>query len=317
MRLEEAFGIACYRQQYGRHAEAEGIFRMIQGAVPDMPVIQFFLATALRAQGREEEALATLCAAMDIAEKQETVSALKDAISQEIANILMPGEDIHRVLTKMHELIRPRGYLEIGVADGTSLRWVVPPTKSIGVDPGYEINHQLTVAPALYKITSNQFFSDEIMAKKHPDFVMDLAFIDGLHTFYQVLLDFINVEAHSHPGNTIMVHDVFPPTRWVATPEHNNSGYWAGDGWRLCMVLRKWRPELNYRVIATPPTGLGVIVAPDAKNTVLRDNYQEILAWANGLDFSEMWNDRQSVLRLVPTFDAAVAELGLKQAPQA
>jgi hypothetical protein len=317
MTLDEAFALARIHQSAGRLAEAEGLYRAILATRPDLAVVRFCLGAVLRAQGRTAEALTELCAAMALAEEQGADIALKDGISKEIAPILMPGEIYHQVLGKIHERVRPRGYLEIGVCEGESLQWVRPPTVCIGVDPHPAVRYALAVQPHLYKTTSDAFFAEGLLGKHHPGLPLDLAFIDGLHAFHQVLLDFLHVEAHSHRGGRILIHDVFPPTRWVATPEYNGGGYWAGDGWKLCVVLRRWRPDLRFSVIATLPTGLAVVVGLDPANTVLRDHFSSILSWAAGLEFSALWDDRETVLQLTPGFDEAAARLGLAPAETA
>ena len=51
---------------------------------------------------------------------------------------------------------------------------------------------------------------------------MELAFIDGLHLFEQVLRDFINVERHSSPSTVVLLHDCLPLDEATAQPGADN-----------------------------------------------------------------------------------------------
>src|SRR3990172_5956345 len=52
-----------------------------------------------------------------------------------LAHIELTGEHCLRLLARIHKHLRPRTYLEIGVAHGDSLTLVVKGTLSIGIHP--------------------------------------------------------------------------------------------------------------------------------------------------------------------------------------
>jgi hypothetical protein len=84
---------------------------------------------------------------------------------------------------------------------------------------------------------------------------IELAFIDGLHRFEQVLRDFINVERHSTAGTVVLLHDCLPLDGETASREHTTDFYF-GDVWKAALVLRRLRPALEMITVRTAPTGL-------------------------------------------------------------
>ena len=100
---------------------------------------------------------------------------------------------------------------------------------------------------------------------------VDLAFIDGMHLFEYALRDFSNLERLCTPHSTILVHDCYPLDRQTADRERTTL-FWSGDIWRLILLLKKYRPDLEINVIAAPPTGLGVIRNLDPASRVIADN---------------------------------------------
>src|SRR6476469_995817 len=96
--------------------------------------------------------------------------------------------------TRMHELLAPRTYLEIGVAHGKSIR--LARGRAVGIDPGYSITFPIDNDLALIRTTSDEYFSREDPLAPTGGRPFDMAFIDGLHLFKFALRDFINTERH-------------------------------------------------------------------------------------------------------------------------
>jgi len=209
----------------------------------------------------------------------------------------------HEFLTALHQQLRPRNYLEIGVGTGLSLTLSRVP--SIGVDPKYQVQTEVPSDLLLVRHTSDWFFDrkDPLrflagtrnpwrnLRRDRPLFrrllrrrdVLDLVFIDGMHLFEYALRDFINVERLSSPTTVIVLDDMLPRNVEEASRERVTRD-WTGDVFKLVAVLQQYRPDLLAFTVDTQPTGLLVVVAPDHQSTVLRDHYQEIVDANVGAD---------------------------------
>lgn len=176
---------------------------------------------------------------------------------------------------QMHAQLQPRTYLEIGVAEGRSIR--LSSCRSVGIDPGFKIVAPLDGDYALIRTTSDEYFSRENPLEPTGGRPFDLAFIDGLHLFEFALRDFINTERHCTEQSLIVFDDVLPRTVDEAARQRHTTE-WTGDVFPILEVLAEYRPELSVVPVNTSPTGLLLVMGLDPKNTVLSDNFEEILA---------------------------------------
>ncbi len=97
-----------------------------------------------------------------------------------------------------------------------------------------------------------------------------------MHLFEYALRDFMNLEQSAHPDATILIHDCLPVDALSAGRER--SPYpWSGDVWRLILLLREQRPDLEVSVVDWPPTGVGVVRGLDPHSTLLADRYDELI----------------------------------------
>jgi Methyltransferase domain len=178
-------------------------------------------------------------------------------------------------LAKVHELLRPRRYLEIGIRNGVSLSLAQCP--AVGIDPYYTITAELHNQVHLYRTTSDEYFTRPDPLAPTGGQPFDLAFIDGLHLFEFAFRDFVNAERHSSPGGVIIFDDVLPRSVDEAARERH-TGSWTGDVYPMLEVLARYRPELVVLPVGTEPTGLLLVLGTDPQNTVLADHYSEIMA---------------------------------------
>jgi hypothetical protein len=103
------------------------------------------------------------------------------------------------LLERLHEHLRPRTYVEIGVAAGHSLGRARPSTRIVGIDPNPTISDPVVrKSSRIFELTSDEFFDQHDLCSELGGLPVDLAFIDGMHLFEYALRDFINVEAHCH-----------------------------------------------------------------------------------------------------------------------
>jgi hypothetical protein len=222
-----------------------------------------------------------------------------------LAELRFPGDNYQMWLAKLHNALRPRLYLEIGVYKGHSLVLARPPTRSIGIDPDPCLEVSFEADTQIYRETSDAFFADARLAERlgRPP---DLIFIDGLHRFEQALRDFINIEAHSGRQSVVLIHDTVPldePTQRRA----QSTSFYTGDVWKTVLCLRHYRPDLDIVTVATPPTGLTIVTALDGSSRILADRYDEAVKRFMDLSYADVENRLGEELNIVANDWNAVA----------
>jgi Methyltransferase domain len=227
--------------------------------------------------GRDERALA-LC-------RQAVACADYSRAYLLMSRLVLPGEDYFQVLGRFHRELRPRTYVEIGVARGQSLAQVLPDTAVIGIDPEPRLERTLPANWKIFSTTSDDFFARHDLRSELGGRPVDLAFIDGMHRFEYALRDFINVERACDRRSVILMHDCYPLDARTAQREQATA-FWSGDIWRLVLLLREQRPDLSVGAIATPPTGLGVVLNPDPDSHRLADRVDEWIGEYLAKDFA-------------------------------
>jgi hypothetical protein len=250
--------------------------------------------------GRPERAL-TLC-------RQAVQHADYSRAYALISRLTLPGEDYFAVLGRIHRHLRPATYLEIGVAGGESLAQALPQTNVIGVDPAPRLPGPLPPRQQLFSTTSDDFFAQQDVCRAFGGRTVDLAFIDGMHRFEFALRDFINIERACSPNSVILMHDCYPLDARTAQRERE-TGFWSGDIWRLVVLLREQRPELVVRTIATPPTGLGIVLNPDPASRLLGERCEALVQQYLGRDFGELEGRQSKMLGLLPNDWPAIRTL--------
>ncbi|HLV65775.1 MAG TPA: tetratricopeptide repeat protein, partial [Polyangiaceae bacterium] len=166
-----------------------------------------------------------------------------------LATLLMPGPHYREVLARVHERLRPRVYLEIGVDTGATLALARFAELAIGIDPtSYPIRHRLPAGTRLFHEESDAFFAAHARAEVLGARRVDLAFIDGMHRFENALSDFTNVERWCRPDSTVVIHDCVPAFPRAAARERSTK-FWVGDTWKLVLALRAYRPDLELRTL--------------------------------------------------------------------
>jgi len=216
-----------------------------------------------------------------------------------LAGIRWPGPDYLQWLPHLHAVRRPAVYLEIGVSTGRTLRFAQPPTRAIGVDPSPAIDCEFIAETDLIRETSDDFFRNGRLPELLGDRRVDLAFIDGLHLFEQVLRDFINVEANCLPQSMIVLHDTIPLDEQTQN-RVCTTRFYTGDVWKIVPCLKHYRPDLHIETVATAPTGLTIVTNLDPGSRVLSERHDEAVAAFIGLPYAEVAADPARVLNIVP-----------------
>jgi hypothetical protein len=176
----------------------------------------------------------------------------------------------HELLQGLHEKIRPRTYLEIGIRTGRSM--VLSRCRSIGVDPLFKIDNPIHCDVQLIKATSDDFFSGENPLAHFEGVPVDLAFIDGMHLSDFALRDFIHIEPFMADTGVVVLDDVLPRNGLEAARDRKTEP-WTGDVYKVVEILRRRRSDLVVLLVNTAPTGTAVVVGVDQASAILKDAY--------------------------------------------
>lgn len=212
---------------------------------------------------------------------------------------LFLSDDYYRVLSMVHTTMKPATYLEIGVAQGRSMALVREGTVAIGVDPetaeeGRMFYYSPEIRPHLFRQTSDAFFEEHDVPSILGQPTVDVAFIDGLHQFEQVLRDFINIERLAGPSSVVLIHDCLPINDVVAARERQTS-FWVGDVWKIIPCLKMVRPDLEIVTLPVKPSGLAVIKKLDPMSRVLERQFDSIVEHFGTLQLPETWAEKRAL----------------------
>ena len=192
-----------------------------------------------------------------------------------------PSMTRHEFLRGLHERLRPRTYVEIGVNLGDSLGLATCP--AIGIDPAYRITADIHCPLRLFKTTSDQFFEHHDLRAEFNGVPVDLGFIDGMHLAEFAYRDFVNLERWSGPASVFVLDDMLPrDVDEAARNRHTND--WAGDVYKVAEALRRLRPDLVVVALNTAPTGTVLVTGLDSASTTLQDAYQNELEYLESPD---------------------------------
>jgi hypothetical protein len=180
----------------------------------------------------------------------------------------------HEFLQALHQVVRPRTYLETGINLGQSLTLSRVP--SIGIDPEFSIKAELFADVHLARTSSDEFFARKNPLAYLPQRAVDLAFIDGMHLAEYALRDYLAVERFTTPASVIVFDDMLPRSVDEAA-RHRHTRAWTGDVYKAAQALRDLRPDLVVLEVDTTPTGLAIVLAPDASRDGVLPGYDDWL----------------------------------------
>jgi tetratricopeptide (TPR) repeat protein len=324
-RVEQGIAAATEHLKAGRFAPALDMAETVLAERPSHPEALYIRGTARLETGAATSALADLQRATELRPDEAryrynlavahwhlgdatgTERLCREIVAREDfapARRFLSGMDLHGegyfdVLYRLHRHFRPAAYLEIGVATGQSLRRALDETVAIGVDPDPHIEGPIGPNQRVFRETSDNFFARHDVKAELGGRSPDMAFIDGMHHFEFALRDFAHVEAVSRPDTVVLIHDCWPLDRRTAERERCTE-FWSGDIWRLGLLLRKYRPDLKVHTIATPPTGLGIVLNLDPSSRFILDNHDRLVEEYLALDYSAVEEDRRQKLGYFP-----------------
>jgi hypothetical protein len=199
-------------------------------------------------------------------------------------------------------------YLEVGVAQGAAFRRIAADEK-IAVDPAFKMStrtRRRVDATArvtnYFETTSDAFFNDQATFLEQRE--VDVALIDGLHTYQQAVRDVENTLRYLRDDGIILMHDCNPGNASVACPAASYADFraqnhwwninWTGDVWKSIVYLRSFRHDLQIAVLDCD-FGVG-IVRKGSSDSRLSYSAEQIEA----LDYADLAADRDRLLNLKP-----------------
>ena len=234
-------------------------------------------------------------------------------IIQEIPASDVQAIDRKFVIQTLLSQLKGGSYLEIGVELGQSLLPIQASQKQ-GVDPNpiVPVRDRLRMFMqnvfSRNKVHLHQMTSDDFFARRSSilgDSKIDVALVDGLHTYEQAYKDVLNCLEVLSPSGIIIMHDCNPPSARIALRAHSHSEAlkqfpadgdfrWCGDVWKAIVLLRSLHTELQTFVLDTD-FGLG-IVSRGAATSKLPYSRKEIEA----MSFEDLAARRATLLDLRP-----------------
>lgn len=222
----------------------------------------------------------------------------------------MPGVNRIRAVQQALAMRSDPVYLEIGVSRGQAFQRISADVK-IAVDPAFRLTErtrELAKAKGrdtrYFETTSDAFFENETaLLQQHP---IDVALIDGLHTYEQVVRDVENTVRYLKDDGVIFLHDCNPPFElagrraesWdefmAQQPGPLKIGIWNGDVWKAIVELRSTRPDLVVGVLKCDQ-GVG-FVRKGIPDSTLPYSPQQVEA----LTYADLKADRTRLLNLKP-----------------
>jgi hypothetical protein len=199
-------------------------------------------------------------------------------------------------------------YLEIGVSKGLAFRRISADEK-IAVDPAFKLSarsRSLADAKArashYFEMTSDAFFANETaFLEQRP---IDVALIDGLHTYEQVVRDVENTVRYLRDDGVIVLHDCNPARELIGRRAATwddfvaqqkgplKLGVWSGDVWKAIVYLRSTRHDLRVAVLKCD-LGVGVVRKGSPES---RLSYSA--AQIEALTYADLAADRERLLNL-------------------
>lgn len=199
-------------------------------------------------------------------------------------------------------------YLEIGVSRGFAFRRITADEK-IAVDPAFRLSarsrklaDEKARATHYFETTSDSFFANQTAFLEQRG--IDVALIDGLHTYEQVVRDVENTLRYLRDDGVIFLHDCNPALALIGRPAASQAefmaqqkgplviGVWSGDVWKAIVYLRSTRDDLRVAVLKCD-MGVGV-VRKGSPESRLPYSTEQIEA----LSYADLAADRERLLNL-------------------
>lgn len=213
-------------------------------------------------------------------------------------------------------------YLEIGCYRGKTFFPVVAKYK-IAVDPYFHLLFKKDALLWCFKSIGNirnRYFEleSDVFFEKKTSFLknvypIDVALIDGLHTFETSLNDVLNTLSYLNTKGVIIMHDCLPPNKAAALPTKHFptkeeqmkvegwTGAWCGDVWKTIVYLIQQHSDLLDVCVIDTDNGLGIVRLKNER-LASKPNLNEVLfSEINGLTYDDLMADPKGLINLKPS----------------
>lgn len=205
-------------------------------------------------------------------------------------------------------------YLEIGVWRGFAFRRISADEK-IAVDPTFKVSafsrkraEAKARATHYFETTSEGFFASQTALLEQRG--IDVALIDGLHSYEQVVRDIEHTVRYLRDDGVIVLHDCNPANASIGYPARSYDDFraknrmrtalllglppWSGDVWKAIVHLRSARHDLRIAVLNCD-RGVGVVRKgrPDSQLSYSAEQIES-------LNYEDLAADRGRLLNLKP-----------------
>jgi hypothetical protein len=221
-----------------------------------------------------------------------------------------------KVIELFAERVQAKTYLEIGIRTAETIAGVQVRSR-IGVDPSPKIAKRVTIQRwfkgnkfQVCRMTSDHFFNTHA-ADVLCDGI-DIALIDGLHTYGQSLRDVENALKYLNNHGMIIMHDcnpaselhAYPVAKSIdelkmarkADPQKHWPKAWNGDVWKALWHLRCTHPELNIFTLNCDH-GLGIVLKRPAGSKAIDADLADCNIIAQ-TDYHFLNDNRERILNL-------------------
>lgn len=300
----------------GQPVAASWLAEQAHALATENRLIAFEHAELLRRAERNRESRAAAVEALNRFPDCAEFRAILDTCDNDEL-LRLPHEHYH-LLRLAQQRLKPRRYVEIGVAAGKSLALVGAGTSAIGVDPETAVEdtlcfHSPETTASLFKLTSDDFFQQGRYEQTWGTQPFDMAFIDGLHLFEQVLRDFINLEQRAAADSIIFIHDSLPISIAGAERERTTM-VWTGDVWKAIVCLKSVRPDLEIVTFPVRPSGLAMIRNLDRNSRLLAKQFDTLAAHFMDARLPESMPERFQLLNVTERpFETVLEEIRYRQ----
>jgi hypothetical protein len=217
------------------------------------------------------------------------------------------------VIKSLLQRTKAKTYLEIGVDTGYIFFALDAPVKlKMAVDPEFRFTFRTRLRTRLkpgnaryFEVTSDQFFREQQELLRRDG--IDVAFVDGLHTFQQCYQDIVNCLEYLNEGGFVVVHDVNPPNAACESPVGASqqevldkaakgeipdwTGAWTGDVWKAITLLRT-RNDLQVFTLDSD-WGIGIITKGKPESVLHLDR-----AAIEAMTYADLEKNRYELLNL-------------------
>lgn len=210
--------------------------------------------------------------------RAENKIQLSDELYKKSIQVQLKKDVVNRT-TIIQNLINTRNYknyLEIGVQSGVNFFQISADYK-VAVDPCFTMEGEkrsVNSSDHFYELTSDDFFNSDNPVTSGEK-LLDIAFIDGMHTFEQSREDVLNTLKYLKDDGIIIMHDCYPQNEAAAHPDMDTAirmasfvGAWNGDVYKTIIWFRSNRSDLDVYTLDTD-NGLGIITKKALSNTPL------------------------------------------------